>query len=210
MDTNVPYMPSIKNLHDILDAIQKAAVPDGFGRDFLQDLGFTSSYDRSSIKLLKFLGMLDSSGKPQSSYKEFINPTKAKKVLAERIKIAYDDLFVSDKNAQDKQVNELTGWFKTKTGASESVAKKMASTFKSLADYADFQALENEKPKAAEKKKEEKKDPEPAGHTNGSPAAFSKENDLGLVYRFEIHLPDTQNIETYRAIFKAMREELGI
>ena len=25
----------------------------------------------------------------------------------------------------------------------------------------------------------------------------------------EIHLPDTQNIDTYRAIFRALREELG-
>jgi hypothetical protein len=32
--------------------------------------------------------------------------------------------------------------------------------------------------------------------------------EIGLVYRFEIHLPDTQNVDTFRAIFKAMREEL--
>ncbi len=34
------------------------------------------------------------------------------------------------------------------------------------------------------------------------------ESKLGLVYRIEIHLPETQNIETYRSIFKALREEL--
>ncbi|MEO0332090.1 MAG: hypothetical protein AAF223_10440, partial [Bacteroidota bacterium] len=34
------------------------------------------------------------------------------------------------------------------------------------------------------------------------------ESKFGLVYRLEIHLPDTQNIETYRSIFRALREEL--
>ncbi|MCB1736088.1 MAG: DUF5343 domain-containing protein [Gammaproteobacteria bacterium] len=53
MDTDVPRMPSVKNLHSILDAIQKAAVPDAFGIDFLKDMGFTSSNDRSIIKVLK-------------------------------------------------------------------------------------------------------------------------------------------------------------
>jgi hypothetical protein len=38
MDTDVPRMPSVKNLHRILDAMQKAAVPDAFGVDFLKDM----------------------------------------------------------------------------------------------------------------------------------------------------------------------------
>ena len=57
MDTDVPRMPSVKNLHPILNSIQKAAVPDAFGVDFLKDMGYTSSNDRSVIKVLKFLGM---------------------------------------------------------------------------------------------------------------------------------------------------------
>ena len=76
MDTDVPRMPSVKNLHAVLDAIQKAAVPDAFGVDFLKDMGFTSSNDRSVIKVLKYLGMLDASGKPQNAYAEFMDNTK--------------------------------------------------------------------------------------------------------------------------------------
>lgn len=203
-------MPSVKNLHDILDSIKQAAVPDGFGYDFLRDLGFKSSNDRSVIKLLKFLNMLDSSGVPQNSYKEFVNPTKSEMVLAKQIKEAYDDLFISDRNAEEKTVKELTGWFKTKTGSSKSVATKMASTFKSLADYADFESLpdEDETKEEEEENTDESPTKETQENTNGLNSGLK--NELGLVYRFEIHLPDTQNIETYRAIFKAMREELGL
>lgn len=102
MEQDIPYMPSIKNLHGILDAIQRAAVPDAFTVDFLKDLGFTSSNDRTVTRLLKFLGLLDSANRPQTPYREFLDHTKAKAVLAGRVRAAYDDLFTSDKAADTK------------------------------------------------------------------------------------------------------------
>jgi hypothetical protein len=197
-------MPSVKNLHKILDAIQKAGVPEVFNLDFLTDLGFTSSNDRAVIKLLKYLGMLDASGRPQDAYRQFVDHTKAKSVLAELMRIAFDELFVSDRNANTKTVESLKGWFKSKTGVSDAVATKMASQFKSLAGYADFSTPPARQPKTPEaaQAKEKKGEPEPPKLT------AVKEIDLGLVYRFEIHLPDTQNVDTFRAIFRALREEL--
>jgi|TARA_B110000971_G_scaffold146500_1_gene149570 hypothetical protein len=204
MDENVPYMNSVKKLHPMLDKIQNAGVPETFNKDFLVDLGYTSSYDTALIKLLRYLGMLDSSNKPQDSYRQFVDHTKAKTVLAQRIRVAYDDLYLSDKNADSKQTNQLQGWFKTKTGSGEAVAKKIASTFKSLADYADFSGVApaQEEPSAAPK------EDIPPVIPGVPPIIHPKNTDIGLVYRFEIHLPDTQNVDTFRAIFKALREEL--
>jgi hypothetical protein len=192
-------MPSVSNLHKILDAIQRAGVPEAFNLDFLKDLGFSSSNDRPVIKVLKYLGMLDSSGRPQTAYREFVDHTKAKAVLAGRIRAAFDDLYLSDKDAHNKSVEQLKGWFKTKTGVSDSVAKKMATQFKSLASYADFSAAPPVPPKAPEIEPERKSD-------EFLPPPDLK--SLGLVYRLEIHLPDAQNVETFRAIFRALREEL--
>lgn len=205
MDTDVPRMPSVKNLHAILDAMQKAAVPDAFGVDFLKDMGFTSSNDRSVIKVLKFLGMLDASGKPQSSYKDYMDHTKSKKVLGKRMLQAYDDLFKSDKNAHSKTATSLKGWFKTKTGVGEKVAEKMATTFKSLSSYADFSedTVSDKKTKDIKADKKDLGTPTPLLTTNGLGA-----NTLGFTYRIEVHLPDTTNIDTFRAIFRAIREEL--
>ena len=200
MDINVPYMPSVKNLHTILDKIQHAAVPEAFGYDFLRDLGFTSSNDRSIVKLFKYLGFLDASGRTQTSYKDFVDNTKTKLVLAERLKSAFDDLYTSNKKAQDMTVEQLKGWFRSKTGKGDAVAKKMATTFKTLADYADFSGIPHKEP---EKIKEEKET-----IVKEDKKTILGENALGLVYRFEIHLPDTQNIDTFRAIFRAIREEL--
>lgn len=213
MNADVPYMLSVSNLHKILDAIQRAGAPEVFHLDFLKDLGFASSNDRGAVKLFKYLGLLDDSGRPLAPYREFMDHNKSKQVLAARMRIAFDDLFTADRNANGKSVESLKGWFKTKTGAGDAVAQKIASTFRSLATYADFSAPVAEAP-AAEKnngdqtsssapKEEPSQKIEPPGVVMPS-----HKSHLGLVYRFEIHLPDTQNVDTFRAIFKALREEL--
>lgn len=209
MDANVPYMPSVKNLNAILDKIQHAGVPEAFGYDFLRDLGFTSSNDRSVVKVLKYIGMLDSSGRPQTSYREFTNHTKAKGILAGRLRTAFDDLFLAHKNAQDMSVEALKGWFKSKTGVGDAVAKKIATTFKTLASYADFKNAEQPAVEIPEKDAEGSNPPPKQINSPPPPPSKPAALDLGLVYRIEVHLPDTQNVETYRAIFRALREELA-
>ncbi len=216
MEAEVPYMLSVSNLPKILDAIQRAGAPDAFGLDFLKDLGFTSSNDRAAIKLLKFLGLLDPSGKPTQAYKEFMDQNRAKSLLGSRLRKAYDDLFTSDKDAQNRTVDSLKGWFKTKTGSGDSVAAKMASTFKSLASYATF-GSETQLPDTEENeaRREESRDAPSkedfrldTGDRSGGNQRRAVLGELGFVYRIEVHLPETTNVETYRAIFKAIREEL--
>ena len=202
MDIDVPYLASVKNLHKILDKIQHAAVPETFSYEFLRDLGFSSSNDRSVLRVLKYIGFLDSSGRPQDPYRDFVDHTKSKHTLAERLRVAYDDLYTSDKKAHDKSADELKGWFKSKTGKGDAVSIKIATTFKSLSQYADFSNANTtaKKPPAQEKTTEE--EPELV------PPMGTLESKFSLVHRVELHLPDTQNMETYRAIFKALREEL--
>lgn len=213
MNADVPYMLSVSNLHKILDAIQRAGAPEVFHLDFLKDLGFASSNDRGAVKLLKYLGMLDESGRPLAPYREFMDHNRAKQVLAARMRAAFDDLFTADRNANTKSVENLKGWFKTKTGAGDAVAQKIASTFRSLATYADFSATHaesaaTEKPSAEPPPSLPQREEQPARGELPSSASPQHKSQIGLVYRFEIHLPETQNVDTYRAIFKALREEL--
>ena len=224
MDANVPYMPSVTNLHRILEKIQNAGVPEVFNLDFLRDLGFTSSHDRAVLKLLKYIGFLDPAGRPQTSYREFMDNTQAKAVLASRLRAAYDDLFLADREAHGRAAASLKGWFKTKTGESDSVAEKIATTFKALAGYADFSAVSPAAPLAPPAPPQqapsaaaippvaEENAAAGAGGAALAPQLIAAQrpgiSDLGFVYRLEIHLPDTQNVETFRAIFRALREEM--
>ena len=109
MSPDVPYMMSVTNLHKILDAIQRAGAPEVFHLDFLKDLGFKAFNDRGAVKMLKYLGFLDGSGRPQASYREFMDHTKSKLVLASRMRVAFDDLFTADRNANTKSVEQLKG-----------------------------------------------------------------------------------------------------
>jgi len=206
MNAEVPYLMSVTNLHKILDAIQKAGTPEAFGLDFLKDLGFTSSNDRGVIKLFKYLGLLDTTGKPLTPYREFMDSSKAKSVLGGRLRASYDDLFLADKEANNQNAAKLKGWFKTKTGASEAVAEKMATTFKSLASYATFDpasVVEAVKPTSVLPDSEVEKPVVPTAPEAKEVRGFT------FAYRNEVHLPDTTNIDTYRAIFRALREELA-
>jgi len=212
MNPDVPYLPAIGNMTKILDAIQNAAAPAVFNVQFLKDLGFTSSQDRPMTRILKYLGMLDSTGKPTTYYREFMDGSKAKRVLANRMRFAFDDLFNADRGAHTKSAESLKGWFKTKTGASDSVAKKIASNFKTLATYADFASDPlDSNVSGPEIKNEDAPLDDDDTRANQSPLKLPGElvsKSLGLVWRLEIHLPDTTNVDTHRAIFKALHEEL--
>lgn len=211
MNSDIPYMASVTNLHRILDSIQRAGAPEVFSLEFLKDLGFSSSNDRGAPKLLKYLGFLEDSGKPLQSYRDFMDHTRSKQILASRMRIAFDDLFTADKQANAKTAEQLKGWFKSKTGAGDAVAKKIASTFKSLASYADFSAPQEQIAKQEEiipAPVDIAKSQEHAADDGNRKLTQLRNPQIGLVNRFEIHLPDTNNIDTYRAIFKALREEL--
>jgi hypothetical protein len=206
-------MPTVGKIHDILNKIQNAGAPETFNVDFLADLGFTSSNDRPVVKVLKYLGFLDSAGRPQTTYREFLDHNKSKAILAARLRAAYDDLFLADREAHKRTAAQLKGWFKTKTGVGDAVADKIAATFKTLADYADFDAAptpstQTTTPEPLVLTPPPVEPPQSGSGEQRKPLHFEGTGALGLVYRLEIHLPDSQNIDTFRAIFKALREEL--
>jgi len=170
----------------------------------MKDLGFPSSTDRSMLKMLKFIGFIDQNGKPLEAYRKFLDHTQSKKIIAEQLRTAYDDLFNANKSAEKMSQNELKGWFRSKTGVGEAVAEKIASTFKTFAEMGDFSHTKTHITDSTSELKNEQSIPLPIHPGNQE----TNTSTIGLVYRFEIHLPDTQNIDTYRAIFKAIKEEL--
>ena len=136
MDSQIPYMHSASKLRQLLDKIREAGEPEKFTQRFLLDLGFKSRFDRPFIGVLKYLGMLDTSGRPTDSYSRFRSGTETQAVLRACVETAYDDLFMANPSAAGQSKAELTGWFKTKSGKAEATATLMAATFKTLCDYA--------------------------------------------------------------------------
>src|SRR4029079_3465751 len=134
------YLTTTKNLDAILAAIQKAQAPSQFTIAFLKGLGFSSSADRLVIGVLKALGFLTDSGNPTKRYHEYLDPTRARVVMADAVRSAYADLFQVNNDAQDMSLADVRGKMKTLSEGqfSDGVIDDMAATFKALAKHGDF------------------------------------------------------------------------
>ena len=187
-------MASTKNLPDILEKVTSAGTPPRFTNEFLKSLGFTSSNDRTVIKVLKGLGFLSSDGTPTERFNEFRNSARSGAALAQGLREGWSEVFLADQQAPSRSSSELVGLFKNVTGKGDAVAQKMATTFKVLAERADFAAA-------------------PAPVADDSLAEREVEVvaegvGLRLHHDVHIHLPPTSDVAVYTAIFRALRQEL--
>jgi Family of unknown function (DUF5343) len=196
MPAELPYMASTKNLADILNKIESAGTPPRFTNEFLKTLGFTSSNDRTIIKVLKGLGFLASDGTPTERYNEFRNPARSGAALAQGLREGWPEVFLADQQAHARSSSDLVGLFKNVTGKGDAVAQKMATTFKALADRADFAAAP-----AALTGEEVVEAPAP-------PETRPDRLGVRLHHDVHLHLPPTSDVAVYTAIFRALRAEL--
>ena len=200
------YLTSTKNLGGILEALQKATLPSKFTYDFLKKLGYPSSTDRPIIPLLKAMRFVDDGGTPLDRYRRYKDATQARAVMAEGIREAYTDVFGVDQNAQNLSNDELKGIFARLSGKSDSVAEKMALTFKALSNHANFAA-----PPAIQESMvsrdghESADDAKPVTHD----APRAELPALQLHHDIHIHLPPSTEIAVYDAIFRALRQNFG-
>jgi len=194
-------MHSTKNVPEILAQIRKGGIPEKFTYEHLKQMGFASSRDRPLIPLLKEFGFLDDNGVPQERYRQYKEPRNAKRVLGDGIKAAYADVFGIDENAHKLDQATLTGIFGRLSEKSESVAEKMARTFRAFSDQAEFAAATGEEDESDE---EEEEDEETAEQRT----ATKLRQGVALHHDVHIHLPVSTEIAVYDAIFRSLRENL--
>jgi hypothetical protein len=198
------YFTSTRNAGPILTAIQGAQAPPRFTQKFLEGLGFASNPDRLFINVLKALGFLSDTGEPLQRYHEFLDPAQAKRVLADGVRHAYSDLFQINVNANSMNRSEVKNKMKTLSQGqySDSVLDKMASTFKALADQADFTAVR--KPATETNPEEDELQTLPPDSTPRDSAQLLS----GLVYNINLHLPESRDPAVYDALFRSLKEHL--
>lgn len=205
MEVTSAYLYVVNTLPNILEAVQRAQVPDKFTNPFLQALGFKSTNDRAFINVWKGLGFLDGSSTPTEHYRQFRDKAVAKAVLARQIRVAYRGLFNVDENAHKLSLDAVKGKLATLTGKDEAVVKKMAQTFLALCKEGDFSAETAKTQTAA-----------PSAATAADVVVESPALDevtprlpgLAFSHTIYINLPATRDIAVYDAIFKSIREHL--
>jgi hypothetical protein len=208
MSVPTAYLTSTKNTASILSAIQKAAVPETFTYEFLKQLGYASSSDRPTLSVLKSVGLLDSGGRPTPQYREYKDAALSKQVLAAGLRSAYKDLFAIDTDAHLRSISELNGMFARLSDKGSSVTQKMASTFKVLADLADFSSA----PPASQGEPRTTLSDEPASIDStpapAAPNAPATGAHISLRHDIHVHLPLSTDVAVYDAIFKSLKANL--
>ena len=110
MASELPYLPSYKNVAKLFKGIEQAKQPPAFTHKFLQEtIGLKGTADRALIPLMRTLGFIDASNKPTSSYSLLKNSKTSKKCLAEAIRKAFEPLFTANEKANDLSMEDLKG-----------------------------------------------------------------------------------------------------
>jgi hypothetical protein len=203
-------LSTARNVKDVFAAMQRAGVPKRFTYDFLKQLGHGSSANRPVIAVLKALRFLDDGGVPTGRYRRYKDPAHAGAVMAEALRDAYADVFTVDQAANTRTTNELKGIFARLSGKGDAVNLKMATTFKTLSEMADWTATP-----AAEASEQEAAEGEPPDlaeveATRPYPRTTDGAPDLGVRVHHDVHvhLPVSTDIAVYDAIFRSLRENL--
>ena len=211
------YLMTTKNAKAFFNALQTARAPERFTTKFLKDLDFTSSNDRLFIGVLKGLGFIDESGAPTKVYFDFLDHSQSRRVLAEAVQRAYEDLFALNRAAQNLDLEEVKGKFRSLTQGqkSENVVNLMANTFKALCELADWATPPVA---AAESDGETPTVPKPPPQTTqvaAPPPPMSEPSReaggpvrLGLHYNIQLILPESRDQAVYDALFSSLRRHL--
>lgn len=209
------YLLKTSNLADFFNSIQSAKAPERFSNKFLKDLEFTSSNDRLFLGVLKGLGFIDEGGVPKQRYFDFLDQSNSGRVLAEAIEEAYSDLFDLRRDAQNMDITEVKGKFRSLTQGqkSENVINNMAVTFKALGEQAEW-AQSNKK---TTKKTKEKISDDPIKITPDDQASIGATVDkegilnsdkLQLHYNIQLILPSSKDPAVFDALFTSLKRHL--
>ena len=198
----LPYVYSYGKIRYLFEKIKEASAPPKFTQDFIStSLGFTSSSDRAFPNLLKRLGFIDGSNVPTEAYHHFRDDTRSKQVMAQQIRLGYNDLFKVNEYAYKLSKGELIAKVKQLTGLGENdnVLGAIVGTFMGLRDLADFETIvSGVSPKRVDKKVAET---EPESRAEGT-------LKLGMSYTIVLNLPATTDIAVFNAIFKSLKENI--
>jgi hypothetical protein len=200
-------------LQKFFETLRSGTAPPSFTRQFLKDLNFKSSNHLNFIPLLKGLGFLTPNGSPTERYREFLDGTRWRQILATAVREAYGDLFVLKAQPTSSDLKMIAGKFKSTYNLSDIQADRNARTFLALLALSDPETLYKSEANTPLEDAQAGEEAPPIipfkpldSDTDGSRAR--ERPFVGLHYNIQIHLPATKDLEVYNAIFKSLREHL--
>lgn len=133
-----PYAAVPKKLSTLLEKIQTAGVPTKADTSWLKIHGFKSSNDPSALRILEFIGFIDSTKQPTEQWKNYRHKGKSKSVLGGAIKRGYAVLYEDLPEAHQSSDDDLEDFFRVHSTAGDQAISRTVKTFQTLCSLADF------------------------------------------------------------------------
>lgn len=205
--SKVPYLQAYGNIKKALDKITTAAVPTTrFTQDFLATtLDMKGGSARPILPYLKRAGFLTSDGTPTDLYKQFRNPSRRGAAAAQGLRNAYASLYTVNEYVHNTNDKDLKGLIVQVTGLGEDskLIPAMVGSFKTLKEYADFDASV-----VTGVDQQGDDEGEDIGNQDQRSNSDQHGNSVRLGYTIHLNLPATTDIAVFNAIFKSLREHL--
>lgn len=202
-----PYTQNPGNLIAVIEKISDNGVPDRFTQKELGVWGYTSSNDRRIIGVLKYILFVDDKSAPTDLWKKA--RTAAKVAVAEGVRAGYADLYKTFPSAHNRDNEALTNYFKGNTDVGDAAVKRMVSTFKALAEFGNFDSVEEEKEASANVSGMSHVTAQSA--STAPQAVPSVRNSIGgpaVNINIELQLPADPTGDVYDKFFAAMKKHL--
>jgi hypothetical protein len=143
MNLKKNFINDPENFEQSMEKIRDAGVPETFDKHFLIKNGFKDSVAVLYVNLFTSLELVDEEGRITNDYERLVSSdSEARMVIAEKVWQQYSELFAEDKQIYEKSTEKITDIFKRVYGDdhSETYLKLLASTFKTLVEYAKLQS----------------------------------------------------------------------
>ncbi len=193
-----PYVHNTGNLKSFLGKIPEIGIPEKVTQNYLVSIGFKSTNDRQIISVLKFIGLIESTGIPSDLWNKYRVKSKSGIMLAQAVKKAYSDLFTLYPDANRKDNEALRDFFSSNTSVGEKAIQVIIKTFRALVEMADFESDDSiVMPTEIE--------------SNQTPLkSTTVKNSAGVTVNINIELtiPETDNPKVYDLFFEAMKKHI--
>jgi hypothetical protein len=123
-----PYTTVPGKIKPLLSKIREVGVPSKANMQWLKSIGFKSSNDASLLTVLRFIGLVDTSGTPTDAWKNY-RGAKHGQVLASAIRQGYSDLFAVYPDANARNTSEIEHVISTTSSAGKQAIAKTVRTF---------------------------------------------------------------------------------
>lgn len=198
-------------LKEFFEKIQDIARPPTASNKWLATIGFESKSYYQYLQILEQIKFVDASRKPTERWKEFQDVRTAESAMARGLREGYDILWKTYKEPYNESAENLTKVFQVELNVNEKTARRAYRTFTILSDFADFDALKEEKTKApipALTTQPSTVQPQPTFTITPEQASaiFSQKRELGVNINIQVTLPETTDADVYDKIFGALKK----